>query len=148
MGETALVNVTINANPRPRTEWSIDGTVIPQGNQNNRYESWQPIDLGNGTYNVTLSIAGLNVDDTTKTYYLKASNEFGIQDYSIHISSSPRSSETGIDVGSIVGIIVGIAILLVIISVIVFARATGKWCFSGKFYILVLYFFKVLTIFN
>lgn len=133
MGETALVNVTISSNPRPRTEWSIDGLVIPQGTQNARFESYQPIDLGNGTYNVTLSIAGLTVDDTTKTYYLKASNEFGIQDYLVHISSSPRSSETGIDIGSIVGIIVGIAILLVIISVIVFARATGKWCFSGKF---------------
>lgn len=133
LGQTALVNITITANPRPQIEWSIDGTVIPQGRQSSRFESYQPVDLGNGTYNVTLAIAGLTVDDTTKTYYLKASNEFGIQDYSVHISSSPHVNETGIDIGSIVGIIVGIAILLVIISVIVFARATGKWCFSGKF---------------
>lgn len=133
LGQTALVNVTIKANPRPRIEWSVDGTVISQGRQSGRFESYEPIDLGNGTYNVTLAIAGLTVEDTTKTYYLKASNEFGIQDYSVYISSSPHVSETGIDIGSIVGIIVGIAVLLVIISVIVFARATGKWCFSGKF---------------
>lgn len=128
-----MVNVTISANPRPRTEWSVDGLVIPQGTQNARFESYQPVDLGNGTYLVTLSIAGLNIDDTHKTYYLKASNEFGLQDYAVHISSSPVSNETGIDIGSIIGIVVGIAILLIIISVIVFARATGKWCFSGKF---------------
>lgn len=133
LGQTALINVTLTANPRPHIEWSIDGIVIPQGSQNARYESYQPVDLGNGTYNVTLAVAGLTVDDTAKTYYLKASNEFGIQDYSVTISSSPHVDATGIDIGSIIGIIVGIAILLVIISVIVFARATGKWCFSGKF---------------
>lgn len=133
LGQTALINVTITANPRPRIEWSIDGIVIPQGTQNERYESYQPVDLGNGTYNVTLAVAGLTVEDTAKTYYLKASNEFGIQDYSVLISSSPHVDATGIDTGSIIGIIVGVAILLIIISVIVFARATGKWCFSGKF---------------
>lgn len=128
-----MVNVTISANPRPRIEWAVDGLTIPQGTQNARFESYQPVDLGNGTYIVTLSIGNLNVDDTQKTYYLKASNEFGLQDYLVHISSSPVSTETGIDIGSIIGIVVGIAILLIIISVIVFARATGKWCFSGKF---------------
>lgn len=89
--------------------------------------------MGNGTYNITLAIAGLTIEDTTKTYYLKAANEFGQQDYSVQISSSPHVSETGIDIGSIVGIVVGIAILLIVIIVIVFARHTGKWCFSGKF---------------
>ncbi|XP_055298603.1 fasciclin-3 isoform X2 [Sitodiplosis mosellana] len=131
LGATALVNVTITANPRPRIEWSIDGLPIAQGQQNSRFEAYQPIDLGNGTYNVTLAIAGLTVEDTTKTYYLRASNEFGSSDYSVYISSSPHVAETGIDIGSIIGIIVGVAILLVIVSVIVFARATGKWCFSG-----------------
>lgn len=133
LGSTALVNVTITANPRPRIEWSVDGLPIPAGTQNNRFEAYQPVDLGNGTYNVTLAIGGLTVEDTTKTYYLRASNEFGSSDYSVYISSSPHVAETGIDIGSIIGIIVGVAILLVIISVIVFARATGKWCFSGKF---------------
>lgn len=134
LGQTVLLNVTIEANPLPRTEWSVDGAVIPQGTQNARFESYAPTDLGNGTFNVTLSIAGLSVEDTKKTYFLKASNEFGVQDYLIHISSSPQLYETGIDTGSIIGIIIGIAILIFIISGIVFARATGKWCFAGKFH--------------
>lgn len=127
------MNVTITANPRPRIEWAVDGKRIREGSQIDRYEAYQPIDLGNGTYNITLAIAGLTIEDTTKTYYLKAANEFGQQDYSVQISSSPHISETGIDIGSIVGIVVGIAILLIVIVVIVFARHTGKWCFSGKF---------------
>lgn len=132
LGQTALVNVTIVANPRPRIEWSIDGQPIGQGQQNSRFEAYNPVDLGNGTYNVTLAIAGLTIEDTTKTYYLRASNEFGSSDYSVYISSSPHVADTT-DIGSIIGIIIGVAILLVIVSVIVFARATGKWCFSGKF---------------
>lgn len=136
MGETALVNVTINSNPIPQIEWSVDGERIREGEQKNRWESYRPVDLGNGTFNVTLAIAGLTAEDTTKTYTMKASNGLGLTDYLIHITSSPQSIETGIDVGSIVGIIIGIVILLVIISVIVFARATGKWCFSGKFMII------------
>lgn len=136
LGQTALVNVTITSNPRPRIEWSIDGLPIPQGQQNSRFEAYAPVDLGNGTYNVTLAIAGLTVEDTTKTYYLRATNDFGSSDYSVYISSSPHIAETGIDTGSIIGIIVGVAILLVIVAVIVFARATGKWCFSGKFAII------------
>lgn len=133
LGQTALVNITITANPRPRIEWAVDGKRVGEGRQIERYEAYQPVDLGNGTYNVTLAIAGLTIDDTTKTYYLKASNEVGQQDYAVQISSSPHISETGIDIGSIIGIIVGIAVLLVIIIVIIFARSTGKWCFSGKF---------------
>lgn len=125
--------MTIEANPLPRTEWSIDGLVIPQSTQNVRFEAYPPVDLGNGTFNVTLSIGGLTVDDTKKTYFLKATNEFGVQDYIVHISSSPQLYETGIDIGSIIGIVIGIAILVFIIAGIVFARATGKWCFAGKF---------------
>lgn len=136
LGETALINVTINSNPAPRIEWSVDGEPIKEREQKGRYESYRPIDLGNGTFNVTLAIAGLTAEDITKTYTMKANNEFGLTDYLIHITSSPQSIGTGIDVGSIIGIIIGVVILLVIISIIVFARATGKWCFSGKFMII------------
>lgn len=136
LGETALINVTINSNPPPKTEWSVDGEAISEGEQKKRYESYRPIDLGNGTFNVTFAIAGLTAEDTTKSYIMKAYNALGETDYLIHITSSPQTIETGIDVGSIVGIIIGVVILLVIVSIIVFARATGKWCFSGKFMII------------
>lgn len=133
LGQTVFVNVTIEANPLPRTEWFIDGLTIAQGTQKARFAAHSPIDLGNGTFNITLSIAGLTTDDIKKTYNLKASNEFGVQDYFVHLSSSPQLYETGIDIGSIIGIVIGVAILVFIIAGIVFARATGKWCFAGKF---------------
>lgn len=56
-----------------------------EGAQIERYEAYQPIDLGNHTYNITLAIAGLTRADTTKTYLLKVANEFGQQNYSIEI---------------------------------------------------------------
>lgn len=132
LSSTAIVNVTIRANPRPRTEWTIDGLVIPQGTQNSRYESYEPVDLGNGVFNISLSIAGLTLEDTNKIYHLKASNEFGSQEYQIKISSSPASLSNGMDTGLYIGGALGVAVLIIIIAVIVFARATGRWCFGGK----------------
>jgi hypothetical protein len=35
-----------------------------------------------------LTIGGLSLEDTTKSYSLRASNEFGVQDYRVRISSS------------------------------------------------------------
>lgn len=134
MGQTAIVNVTIRANPRPRIEWTIAGLSIPQGNQNDRFEAYQPVDLGNGIYNVTLSIAGLTLEDTNQIYHLKASNEFGVETYNVRISSSLLSAESGFDLGPIIGIVVGVALLVIIVVVILFARATGRLCFSGELF--------------
>lgn len=61
---------------------------IQQGTRNGRYEAYEPQDLGRGEFNVALSIAGLTLEDTTKDYLLRASNEFGTQDYQVRISSS------------------------------------------------------------
>lgn len=126
------MNVTIFANPRPRIEWTVNGETIPEGGQSGRYEAHEPIDLGQGVFNVTLSIAGLTLEDTTYEYTLRASNEFGTQDYSVHISSSEAVPISGLDIGSIVGIAVGVALLVIIIAIVVVARLTGKWCFSGQ----------------
>lgn len=132
LGSTAIVNITIRANPRPRTEWSVEGLTIRQGEQKSRYEAYEPVDLGNGIFNVSLAIAGLTLEDTQKLYNLRADNEFGQQDYAVQISSSPASLTTGLDLGAIVGIVVGIAVLLIVVIIVVFARATGRWCFGGK----------------
>ncbi|XP_055917848.1 fasciclin-3 isoform X3 [Eupeodes corollae] len=128
---TVMVNVTIRANPTPITEWTIEGIAIPQGTQSGRYSAYEPVNLGNGYYNVTLAIAGLTLQDTTKTYNLKASNAFGVREYSVRISSSATPPSSGLDVGSIVGIAVAVAILVIIVLLIGFARATGRWCFGG-----------------
>lgn len=131
LGQTAFVTVTIAANPRPRTEWIVAGVPIPQGTQNGRYESNEPVDLGNGQFNVTLTIAGMTLEDTTKNYYLKASNTYGSQDYTVRISSSEEEASI-LDTGSIVGIVVAIAVILIVVMLIIFARVTGRWCFGGK----------------
>ncbi|KAG4079442.1 hypothetical protein HA402_005139 [Bradysia odoriphaga] len=132
LGSDAVINATIKANPRPRTEWIVDGIAIPQGTQNGRYESYEPIDLGGGVFNVSLTIASLTLEDTTKMYYLKASNEFGTQEYSVRISSSEAAAVNGLDTAAIIGIVVGVAVLIIIVVLVVVARATGKWCFAGK----------------
>lgn len=88
LGSTGLVNVTIRANPRPLTEWQVAGNTIQQGTRNGRYEAYEPQDLGRGEFNVALSIAGLTLEDTTKEFVLRASNEFGTTDYQVRISSS------------------------------------------------------------
>ncbi|KAJ6633129.1 Fasciclin-3, partial [Pseudolycoriella hygida] len=131
LGSDAVINATINSNPRPRTEWLIDGVSIPQGTQNGRYESYEPVDLGGGVFNVSLTIAGLTLEDTTKEYFLKASNEFGTQDYTVRISSLEAAAPNGLDMAAIIGIVVGVAVLLIIVVLVVVARATGKWCFAG-----------------
>ncbi|GAB0094908.1 fasciclin-3 [Sergentomyia squamirostris] len=132
LGSTGLVNVTIRANPRPLTEWNVAGMSIQQGTRNGRYEAYEPQDLGRGEYNVALSIAGLTLEDTVKDYLLRASNEFGAQDYQVRISSSEAAPAAGLGVGPIIGIVVGVLVILIIIGLIVVARATGRWCFSDN----------------
>lgn len=133
MGQTAFINITISSNPRPRTEWIVNGESIPQGNRNGRYEASEPIDLGLSRYNITLTIAELTLEDTTVDYRLKASNALGQTEYMVRVSSSEAAPETGLDIGSIVGIVIGVLCIFIIIILIVVARATGRWCFSGNF---------------
>lgn len=131
-GLTALINVSIHSNPRPHTEWSIDGLTIKEGQQLERYAAYEPADQGNGVYNVTLAIDSLTLEDTTKEYVLRASNEYGQQTYSVRISSSEAAAASGLDIGSIVGIAIGAAVLVLIVALVVVARLTGKWCFAGQ----------------
>ncbi|XP_030384141.1 fasciclin-3 isoform X2 [Scaptodrosophila lebanonensis] len=129
---TAIVNMTIRSSPTPRIEWTIDGAVVPQGTTNDRFSAYEPQYLGNDYYNVTLAIAGLTLEDTTKIYNLRASNALGSTDYQVRISSSSRPPSTGLDVAAIVGIVVAVAVLVLIVLLVLFARATGRWCFGGK----------------
>lgn len=135
LGQTATINVTIRANPAPRVQWTVDGNAINEGDRYERYSANTPIPLGNGYYNVTFSIGGLTLEDTTKTYYFRASNQQGGRDYSVKISSSDKPlTAQGLEVGAIVGIVVACAILILVVLLIVFARLTGRWCFSGEYF--------------
>uniref|UniRef100_U5EPA2 Putative cell adhesion molecule 4 n=1 Tax=Corethrella appendiculata TaxID=1370023 RepID=U5EPA2_9DIPT len=131
LDRTAFINVTVRANPRPRIEWIIDGQSITEGRQVGRYEAYQPQNLGYGAYNVTLSIAGLTLEDTTRTYRLKASNEFGQEEYTVRISSLAAIEDSGIGIGGIVGIILACLIVVAAVVLVIVARATGRWCFAG-----------------
>ncbi|KAL5279304.1 Fas3 family protein [Megaselia abdita] len=133
LGQTATINVTIRANPQPRVHWTVDGNSIAEGQRIQRYSANTPIPLGNGFYNVTFSIGGLTLEDTTKTYYLSASNLHGPREYTVKISSSDKPlTAQGLEVGAIVGIVIACAILILVVLLVVFARLTGRWCFSGK----------------
>ncbi|XP_043065396.1 uncharacterized protein LOC108096036 isoform X2 [Drosophila ficusphila] len=129
---TAIVNITIRASPQPKIEWTIDGAIVGQGRTDGRYSAYEPQYLGNDEYNVTLAIAGLTLEDTTKVYNLRASNELGLTDYQVRISSSSKPPSSSLDVAAIVGIVVAIAVLVLVVLLILFARATGRWCFGGK----------------
>ncbi|KAL5279307.1 Fas3 family protein [Megaselia abdita] len=132
LGQTATINVTIRANPQPRVHWTVDGNSIAEGQRIQRYSANTPIPLGNGFYNVTFSIGGLTLEDTTKTYYLSASNLHGPREYTVKISSSDKPlTAQGLEVGAIVGIVIACAILILVVLLVVFARLTGRWCFSG-----------------
>ncbi|XP_023031354.1 fasciclin-3 isoform X1 [Drosophila willistoni] len=129
---TAIVNITIRASPQPVVEWTIDGAIVPQGQTDGRFSAYEPQYMGNDEYNVTLAIAGLTLEDTTKTYNLRASNKIGSRDYQVRISSSSKPPTSSLDVAAIVGIVVAVAVLVLIVLLVVFARATGRWCFGGK----------------
>ncbi|XP_023309628.2 fasciclin-3 isoform X1 [Lucilia cuprina] len=132
LDQTVTVNLTIRSNPAPIVEWTIDGNVIRQGEQDGRFSVFEPVYLGQDMYNVTLIIAGLTLEDTTKTYNLRASNALGYADYTVRISSSATPPASGLEIGAIVGIVVAVAILVLIVLLVLFARATGRWCFGGK----------------
>ncbi|XP_017021737.1 fasciclin-3 isoform X4 [Drosophila kikkawai] len=131
LDHTAIVNITIKASPQPKIEWTIDGAIVSQGRTDGRYSAYEPQYLGNDEYNVTLAIAGLTLEDTTKVYQLRATNELGMTDYQVRISSSSKPPSSSLDVAAIVGIVVAVAVLVLIVLLVLFARATGRWCFGG-----------------
>nr|XP_029731670.1 fasciclin-3-like [Aedes albopictus] len=134
LGRTVDVTVQIHANPAPRVMWVVDGMTIEQGQEHDRYAARVPERLDNGAFNVTLTIAGLTLEDLSKRYQLQASNQVGVQDYVVLLSSLDAEVDEsgGVGVGGIIGIVLAALIVLVAIALIIMARATGRWCFRGK----------------
>lgn len=152
--------MVIKANPSPHVMWNIDGTDYHQGTEQGRYavpipealvrqlDSFLPrskqcvlthIRLpslqGNNRYNVSLTIAGLTLEDLSKTYVLRASNNFGVEEYRLTLRSQDEvfSESSSFGTGEIVGLVLAVVIVLLAVALIVGARATGRWCFRGKF---------------
>lgn len=89
IGSSAIIGpITIQANPRPTLKWTVDGTVINQGEQTQRFVANEPVQVAVGSWNCSLTIIELTLQDTTRTYRLRANNAFGTTDYSIRIGGS------------------------------------------------------------
>lgn len=88
-GRSADISVRIRSNPRPRLQWTVDGTILREGDQTPKYVVSQAEQTEDGRWEAKLTVIELTLQDTTKTYLLRASNEFGVNDYPIRIGGSP-----------------------------------------------------------
>ncbi|XP_050095176.1 fasciclin-3-like isoform X3 [Anopheles aquasalis] len=134
VGRTSVATVTIISNPPPTIFWNIDGIDYHQGTENGRFAVPIPEPLGNNRYNVSLTIAGLTLEDLSRTYTLRASNAFGSEDYRVFLRSQGDATineSSSIGIGEIVGLVLAVLIVLTAIALIFVARATGRWCFRG-----------------
>lgn len=142
-GETAFINVTVVANPSPSTEWFVGGKHIAQGSHEGRYVAHVPQSIGNGAYNVTLSIVNLEPQDAALDYELTATNQYGTAEYLVQLSAmpppAPEDGESGggsssgglFDVsGMVVLMSVAAVALLLALAMLGVARVTGRCCFG------------------
>lgn len=89
IGSTATIGpIQIQANPRPTVRWSVNGVNIEQGQQKERYVAPEPVQAGIGLWNVSLTVVELTLEDTTRSYKLRATNQFGTTDYTVRIGGS------------------------------------------------------------
>ncbi|KAF5280484.1 hypothetical protein FQA39_LY18065 [Lamprigera yunnana] len=134
LGKEGIVSLIIEANPKPHLEWTIRDQVIKAGGHDNtgRIKAEELHDLGQGSYEAILIIADIQKHDTETQYILKAYNDMGSYDYVILISTSPEPEDLELGVLSIIAIVITVLILLLIVFLVIFARVTGRWCFSGR----------------
>ncbi|XP_057319430.1 fasciclin-3 isoform X2 [Microplitis mediator] len=133
IGRPGTINVTLNAHPRPRFIWYINGEKINEGSpdMSNRLQSSTAVEVAKGVYQVELKIDSVQKSDTEKEYKLEARNDEGAEEYRIRLSTSAEPEGVDLDAGYIIGIVVGILVILLLAFLIIFARATGRWCFAG-----------------
>jgi len=135
-GADASVHVHVKANPRPSFTWYVDGEGIYEGgtDNSNRFhvlKATEDISQGVGTWDSVLVIKNLVKEDVDRSYELSAKNEFGSQKYTVKISTNPEPKAAELGAGLIVSIVAAVLILLTVAIILVFARAKGRWCFSG-----------------
>ncbi|CAH2003547.1 unnamed protein product [Acanthoscelides obtectus] len=133
IGRLGVINVTFRANPRPKIEWSVAGEKIREGytDSTGRMEAEELKDLGRGLYVANLRIAAIRKEDTETDYILTAYNDLGPQDYRVKISTSPEPAGLDLGVGAIIGVVAVALIVILLLSILIFAKVTGRWCFSG-----------------
>ncbi|XP_045465832.1 fasciclin-3 isoform X2 [Harmonia axyridis] len=133
IGQQGVISITIEANPKPKIEWFVAEQNIKEGNSDStgRIDAQPIIELEQGRYEVNLRMAAVQKEDTEKEYILAAQNQIGRQEYHVRISTNPEPEGLELGLGSLVGIVVAICILLMAVFLLIFAKTTGRWCFSG-----------------
>ncbi|KAG5676881.1 hypothetical protein PVAND_006685 [Polypedilum vanderplanki] len=131
IGRTGDISVKIRSNPRPNLQWTVDGKTIREGDQTQKYVANHAEQMEDGRWLAKLTIIELNLEDTTKTYTLRASNLAGATDYQIRIGGSPSLDDSGLGIISIIGITIIALFLLVLVVLLAVARVTKRWCFAG-----------------
>ncbi|XP_016837446.1 fasciclin-3 [Nasonia vitripennis] len=99
IGENAVINVNVYANPRPTFKWSANPDKYMKDkdyDKSNRFRIQSTEDLGKGHWLVKLSIDELRQSDFERFYYLQASNQLGSSSYvvfiKIHCDEEQRSN--------------------------------------------------------
>lgn len=159
IGNSADIAITIRSNPKPLLEWTVDGKTLKEGTTSDRFVVKEAEQVDDGRYLAKLTVIQLTLEDVSKTFLLRARNNFGTQDYPIRIGGSPDENgkrnlsfcyfkmcsnsiefsltqienlASGLGIVAIIGIAIAALVVLVIVALLVVARITKRWCFAGK----------------
>ncbi|CAH0602052.1 unnamed protein product [Chrysodeixis includens] len=134
LGAEGRLNVTVRANPPPTAEWTVGDQILPAPRRSDAgdFTALEPLNMGNGFFNITLIVARVAKEDVDRTYYLRVDNGLGREEFAVRISTMDEPAGVELDTGAIVGIVVGVLIVLIAVSLGVFAFATDRWCFAGR----------------
>ncbi|XP_070497362.1 fasciclin-3-like isoform X2 [Chironomus tepperi] len=130
IGRTVDIVLRLRANPRPRLQWTIEGNNYDEGRQTNKYQVYTAEQDEEGKWIAKLTVIDLSLEDTMRTYMLRASNEFGANDYSVRIGGSQELDDSGLGIVPIIGITVISVFVLIVVALLVVARVTKRWCFA------------------
>ncbi|BES91326.1 CD80-like C2-set immunoglobulin domain [Nesidiocoris tenuis] len=135
-GEEGRISVAVPANPKPSFSWFVNDDVYYENDDDpmRRYHvlrSTPSREKGPGFWESVLVIRTLLKEDTDQKYSVKVTNKMGEQVYRVIISTNPEPKVLDLGVGMIFAIVVGVLLVLILLSILVFARAKGRWCFSG-----------------
>lgn len=144
IGLSGDVVVNFTANPKPtNVYWQLDDDTRIQvepfspSSASGRYEitPLRPVENAVSVYEAHLKIRSVEETDAKKTFVLVVESEMRseqLQEYVVRISTSPTPVPTGsLSGGGIAAIIIIVLAIAVVGGLVLFARNTGRWCFSG-----------------
>jgi len=151
IGETAVIPVSVEANPEPNSaEWKWGNETLAAGSSTKDGKLKSSIlEKGSidGQWRIELSINNLAEEDTKQPYYLIVSNSQGKREYIVQVNTGQAPTDnnclngddvkcetkppvTATNTPIVIGILV-IAIVLVVVLLAI-ARVKGMLCFAAK----------------